>query len=146
MLGEPATAFLAALERRTPRSVGHHARRILALREGYDTTDLLAALTHGLAYGALEHTAVERILRARASPRRLDEYVAEASAERLRGTVAERATEPRDLAEYDALPCGGAVPSKGESRCKSAAVEADLKKAPPAKLASGSDSTSSGSD
>ena len=144
-LGETATGFLAALERRAPRSVGHHARRILALREGYDTSDLLAALTHGLAYGALEHTAVERILHARASPRRLDEYVAEASAERLRGAVGQSATEPRDLTEYDALPCGRAVPSNGESICKSAAAGADPNQVPPARPASGSDSTSSDS-
>ena len=144
-LGEPATAFLAALERRAPRSVGHHARRILALRESYDTADLLAAIEHGLDYGALEHTAVERILQAKASPRRLDEYVAERSAERLRGAVAESCTEPRDLTEYDALPCTGAPANTGDSICESAAAEAAHSEAPPARPASGSGSTSSGS-
>jgi len=46
-LGEPANAFLKALEKREPRSAGYHARKILALREGFDTTDLLKALAHG---------------------------------------------------------------------------------------------------
>jgi transposase len=119
-LGEPANAFLAALEKRQPRSASYHARKILALREGFDTTDLLKALAHALEYGALEHTAVERILAVRAEPRRLDEYVAEASARKLSGIVAQSCTEPRDLAEYDALPCRKAPQSTtGETPCPS---------------------------
>jgi transposase len=79
-LGAPAAAFLAALEQHAPRSAAYHARKVLALREGHDSAALLAALSHALAYGALEHSAVERILLVRASPRRLDEYVAEQTA------------------------------------------------------------------
>lgn len=108
-LGEGASAYLGALEKHQARSAAYHARKVLALREGYDTTALLAALAHARAYGALEHTAVERILLARSQPRRLDEYVAERSAEKLRRTVLESGTEPRDLAEYDALPCRGVI-------------------------------------
>ena len=125
-LGEPGPAFLAALEQRVPRSAGYHARKILALREGYDTADLLKALAHALSFGALEHTAVERILLARASRRRLDEYVAEASAKKLLQAVAQSCTEPRDLAEYDALPCQGvaqAPPTTGDDACPSAKSE-----------------------
>lgn len=117
-LGGQATAFLAALEKHQHRSAGYHARKVLALREGYDTADLLGALSHAVAYGALEHTAVERILLSRARPRRLDEYVAEQTARKLRGAVAESSTEPRDLAEYDALPCRGVVASSpGDAPC-----------------------------
>ena len=108
-LGDPAAAYLAALEKREPRSAGYHARRVLALREGYDTADLLKALSHALSYGALEHDSIERILIARADRRRLDEYVAEASARKLSGAVTQSCTEPRDLAEYDALPCQGVL-------------------------------------
>lgn len=117
-LGEAGRAFLSALERREPRSAGYHARRILLLRETHDSADLLAALSHALAYGALEHGAVERIVLARSQPRRLDEYVAEQSAQRLRRTVLESTTEPRDLAEYDALPCRGSLsPPAGDGAC-----------------------------
>jgi hypothetical protein len=106
-LGDEAKQFLAALEKTEHRSAGHHARRILALRERYDSKDLLLALSHAHRYGALEHGAVERILLAKAPPRRLDEYVAEASARRLGHLVSESSAEPRDLAEYDALPARG---------------------------------------
>ncbi len=140
-LGDPASAFLAALEKHEHRSAGYHARKVLALREGYDTADLLAALAHALAYGALEHTAVERILFARARPRRLDEYVAKQTANKLRHAVDESSIEPRDLAEYDALPCRGvATPSPGDAPCP------DEAKAQPEKSASGSSNTSHDSD
>ena len=140
-LGEPAAAFLAALEKHAPRSAGYHARKVLALREGHDTGDLLAALAHALAYGALEHGAVERILLARASPRRLDQYVAEQTANKLRQAVAHSGTEPRDLAEYDALPRRGvATPSPGEPPCP------DPAKAQPKTSASASRTTSNDSD
>lgn len=107
-LGQPAAAFLAALEKHLSRSAGYHARKILHLRDRYTTADLLAALCHATAYGALEHSAVERILLSRAKPRRLDQYVAEQTAKTLRAVVAHSNTEPRDLTEYDALPCQGA--------------------------------------
>jgi transposase len=84
-----------------------------------DRADLLVALAHALAYGALEHGAVERIVLARSNPRRLDEYVTEQSANKLRRVLGESSTEPRDLAEYDALPCrGSAAPEDpGDPTC-----------------------------
>ena len=118
-LGDPAAAFLEALEKREPRSAGYHARKVLALRDGYDTTDLLKALAHALDYGALEHDSIERILTARANPRRLDEYVAEAAAKKREHAIDHSRTEPRDLTEYDALPCRGATKSQGEATCPS---------------------------
>jgi len=140
-LGDPAADFLAALEKHEHRSAGYHARKVLALREGYDTADLLAALSHALAFGALKHTAIERILLSRARPRRLDEYVAEQTAKKLREAVAESNTEPRDLAEYDALPCHGvAAEPKGDQACP------EDEKPQSAKNASGSKNTSNDSD
>jgi transposase len=145
-LGDPGAEYLAALEKRQSRSAGYHARRVLLLRESYDTAVLLKALSHALAFGALEHDSIERILQARSERRRLDEYVAEATAKKLQDAVAQSRTEPRDLAEYDALPCRGAVhPSKpqGESPCPS--EEPPTSEAPPPKPGSGSSGTSSGS-
>jgi transposase len=101
-IDDRAAAFLTALEKAQPRSAGYHARKLLALRERWGTDDLVRALTHALAYGALEHQSVERILLVRGTPRRLDDYVAQTSARTLDPTHA--CTQPRDLAEYDTLP------------------------------------------
>jgi hypothetical protein len=120
-LDERAAAFLAALELAQPRSAGYHARKVLSLRERWDTEEVVAALEHALAYGALEHQAIERILLARGTPRRLDEYVAQASAEKLDPPGAART---RDLTEYDALP--GRGPShqrQGAQSCPNEALE-----------------------
>lgn len=137
-LGDIAVAFLVALEKREHRSAGHHARRVLSLRERYGTADLVEALSHALAYGALEHAAVERILIARAKPRRLDEYVAEQTAKKLRERVAENNTEPRDLAEYDALPSQHETADHpGETPCP------EKPDVPPTTSENGSNNTSS---
>lgn len=103
-LGDGADDFLAALERAQPRSAAYHARQILCFRERYQTSDVLAAMNHARQYGAFEYRAVERILIVRAAPRRLDEYVAEATEKKLAAIVRQSRTEPRDLSAYDALP------------------------------------------
>lgn len=103
-MGEPARAFIDALEQATGRQAAHHARRILLLRERYSTTDLCAALRHAQSYGAWEHHSIERILLVRATPRRLAEYVDEDLAERLARNLGAARTAPRDLTEYDRLP------------------------------------------
>jgi transposase len=103
-MGEAARAFLDALELATGRQAAHHARRILLLRERYSTDDLCAALRHAHSYGAWEHQCIERILLARATPRRLAEYVDEALADRLARNLGAVTTTPRDLTEYDRLP------------------------------------------
>jgi len=74
-IGDAADRFLVGLERAQPRSAAYHARRILALREGYQTDDVVAAMDHALQCGTFEHHAIERILASRAAPRRLDEYI-----------------------------------------------------------------------
>jgi len=141
-LGDPGAAFLSALEKRLPRSAGYHARRVLLLREGYDTADLLKALSHARCYGALEHDSVERILQARADPRRLEQYVAGASAERLEH-LGQSCAEPPDLAEYDQLPCHGSRGPQGEEPCPSEPLQACT--APPPSSGNRSSDTSSGS-
>jgi transposase len=110
-MGERARAFLDALCTQTPRLAAYQARRILLLRERYATDDVCAALEHARSYGALTHQAVERILAARAAPRRLAEYATEDLALRLARNLGERQTPPRDLTEYDRLPTAGGMPS-----------------------------------
>jgi transposase len=115
-LGDGADDFLAELERAQPRSAAYHARQILAFRERYQTDDVIAAMDHARRYGAFEYRALERILIARAAPRRLDEYVADATEKRLAALVRQSRTEPRDLAMYDALP-NWSQPTTTEDPC-----------------------------
>lgn len=104
-LGDGADTYLRGLEGAQLRNVAHHARQILALRERYASGDLLAALRHAQRYGAFDHAAVGRILETTAKPRTLDEYVADATRQKLEHWLGECRTEPRELHEYDNLPC-----------------------------------------
>lgn len=118
-LGDGGDDFLAALERAQPRSAAYHARQILAFRERYQTDDVVAAMDHARQYGAFDYRAIERILVAHAAPRRLDEYVAEATEQKLAGLVRQSRTEPRDLSAYDALPNWSRPTHPGEPACPS---------------------------
>jgi transposase len=114
-MGGQAPDFLALLEKAQPRSAGYHARKILALRQEWGTEDVVRALAHAMAYGACEHGAVERILQMRAVPRRLEDYVAKACAQRFDAPLTQSHIEPRDLAAYDNLPCRGSTTTDKET-------------------------------
>lgn len=103
-MGEDAAAFFQLMSAGPARIWGHQARQILLLRERYATADLGAALRHAKSFGAFDAAAVGRILAVRATPRSLDEYVAEETVRRVAAALGETRTAPRDLAEYDRLP------------------------------------------
>lgn len=105
-LGEAAALFFRGLHAAQQRQAGYHARQILLLRERYASDDLEAALRHAHAFGAFECRAIERILAARAAPRRLAEYVAEETVRRL-DEPAGGDSFLRDLEEYDRIPGAG---------------------------------------
>jgi hypothetical protein len=115
-MGERAAAFFRLISSGPPRVWGYQARQILLLRERYHTADVEAALSHAAAFGALDHRAVERILAARATPRSLDEYVAEHTVRRIQGALGLPRTQPRDLSLYDRLP--GSLSSSGAHAAK----------------------------
>jgi hypothetical protein len=71
-LGEGAETFLEGLKRYHRRYCGFQARYILRLKERYHCQDIHAALMHALKYDAFEAKAVERILKARHTPRQLE--------------------------------------------------------------------------
>lgn len=108
-MGAHAAEFFGLMSLGPPRIWSAQARQILLLRERYSTDELDLALGHAASFGALEHAAVERILAARATPRTLDEYVAESTAQRLEATLGYARTAPRDLTEYDRLPLAAAT-------------------------------------
>jgi len=146
-MGPMAAAFFAGLLVANPRLAGYHARQILLLRERFATADLDRALGHAHSFGAFEQKAVARILAARATPRRLAEYVAEDTARRLDERLGACDTRPRDLDEYDRLPVTSsstrARPEPAEENaCPS---PSDPPPPPPTKPLSGSGNTSSSS-
>jgi transposase len=151
-MGERAAAFFRLMSAGPPRLWGHQARQILLLRERFATADLEAALGHAASFGAFEHHAIERILAVRATPRSLDEYVAEQTVRRVADALGVTRTKTRDLAEYDRLP-GAPQPSGAastgdnkETPCPNdRAAEATRPKAPTSPK-SGSDDTSTSSD
>lgn len=114
-LGEDALLFFEGTLLAQPRSAAYHGRRVLLLRERFGSDDLVKALAHAKSFGAFDYRSVERILVARAKPRRLDEYVAEDTVERLKKVLGENTTAPRDLSEYDELPTW-TTPSTEERR------------------------------
>jgi transposase len=103
-MGAHSRTFFRLLSVGPPRQWSHAARRILLLRERYATEHLDAALGHATRFGAVSFEAVERVLEARHTPRTLDEYVAEETAQRLTEQLRYPRTTPRDLTEYDRLP------------------------------------------
>jgi len=154
-MGPQAASFLRALEAAQPRNAAYHARMILALRERYQTSDLVAAFEHAERFGALDHRSVERILLGRATPRRLDEYVAEQSSRKLQQILTQSVTEPRDLSEYDALPLWKGPEDRGDRGDPVCAPEDPAPKTSPddtqdpmttPPCSNGSKGTSSGSD
>ncbi len=117
-MGERAASFFGQMSAGPVRVWGHQARQILLLRERFATIDLDAALGHAASYGALEARAVERIVTAHASPRTLDEYVADETVRRLAETLGEKRTGPRDLTEYDAVPGAPSTTRMQSAQCK----------------------------
>jgi transposase len=107
-MGEGASEFFRLMSQApASRSYCHHARRILALRSRYHTTDIVAALQHASRHGVFRAESIQEILLVRCRPRTFEEYVSEHTAQRLAETIGLDPTEPRDLTEYDDWPvCG----------------------------------------
>ena len=154
-LGDEAASFFVGLARAQPRSTAYHAGKIIALRERYSTTDIHHALAHAMRYGAFDFHSIERILFARADPRQLDEYVTETTREKIEAAWGPERTEPRELSEYDDLPChrGRSAPrQRGDDPCPhdknppatgGAANEAPRKTPPASSCASTSETSAS---
>jgi transposase len=97
-LGETAEQFLQGLKEKYPRNCGFHARLILQLKERYHADDIHLALAHAGRYQAFDAKAVERILKARATPRTLESIRVEQAREVLEKTLP--AIKQRSLNEY----------------------------------------------
>lgn len=71
-IGDATEEFLNGLKLRHPHHCGFQARYILRLKEHYHTDDIHEALKHALKYHAFEGKTIERILKARFTPRPLE--------------------------------------------------------------------------
>jgi hypothetical protein len=80
-LGDGAQAFLEGLKGRHRRCCGFQARYILRLKQHYHCDDIHAALVHAATYYAFDGKAVERILKARHTPRRLEQISSRSAAQ-----------------------------------------------------------------
>lgn len=100
-LGNATEDFLTGLQRKFPRSCGYHARRILQMKETYDSCDIHRALLHAMRYQAYDFQAVERILKARYRPRTLESVLHEKSSRFLREALPP--IQQRSLSEYQFL-------------------------------------------
>ena len=109
-MGERSAGFFRLMSIGVPRAWAQQARQILMLRERYPISDIDLALGRAASFGAVDFPTVERILAVQATPRTLDEYVAEETAQRIEQTLGKARTQPRDLREYDRLPLVGMVP------------------------------------
>lgn len=91
------------LRKRTP---GPELDHILKLQVTWSTDDIVAAIEHATKYGAFDARAVERILEARFSPRRLAEQIADATRSQIRDAMREHPVEQRALSSYETLRVG----------------------------------------
>jgi transposase len=86
-IGEEAERFLEGLKYKFPRNPGFHARRILTLRERYHSDDVHRAIAHANRYRAFDSASVERILKAKFTPRTLEQLGSDRAADALRNTL-----------------------------------------------------------
>ena len=100
-LGDGAEAFAAGLKEKYPRHCGFHARFILQLKESYLSCDIGRALAHAIRYQAFDGKAVERILKARATPRTLESIRNDRAGEALQRALPR--IRQRDLNEYSRM-------------------------------------------
>jgi transposase len=100
-LGDAAEPFAAGLKEKHPRNCGFHARFILQLKETYCSEDIARAMAHAIRYQAFDGKAVERILKARATPRTLESTRNDQAGETLRRALPK--IRQRDLNEYSRM-------------------------------------------
>jgi transposase len=132
-MGERSAGFFKLMSVGVPRAWAQQARQILMLRERYPISDIDLALGRAASFGAVDFSTVERILAVHATPRTLDEYVAEETAQRIEQTLGKARTQPRDLREYDRLPLAGMapLPNQETTACPSGAPPHNETQTPP---------------
>ncbi len=104
----PAAEDFATKLRLRKRAPGPELDHILKLQLTWSVDDIVAAVEHATKYGAFDGRAVERILEARFSPRRLAEQIADATRAQIRDAMRDHPVEQRALSTYETLRLGDA--------------------------------------
>jgi hypothetical protein len=113
----PAAADFAQRLQTRQRYVGPALSQLLGLQLTWSADDIVKALEHAMQYEAYDVRAVERILEARFTPRRLAEQIADATRGHLRELMQGHPVEQRPLSEYATLRTGdGPRPHPEEPR------------------------------
>lgn len=105
----PAAETFARQIREHKRCSGSELSHLLGLRAQWSADDILGAVTHAAQYQAYEVKAVERILAARYTPRRLAEQIADASRRQIQERMLDHPVRQRGLDAYDVLRTGDAA-------------------------------------
>lgn len=105
----PAAETFALQVRERKRYAGSELSHLLGLRAHWSADHILEAVTHAAEYQAYEVKAVERILVARYTPRRLAEQLADASRRKIQETMSDHPVRQRGLDAYDVLRTGDAA-------------------------------------
>ena len=106
--GPAAEAFARQLRERK-RYSGSELSHLLGLRAQWSADDILGAIAHATGYQAYEVKAVERILVASYTPRRLAEQIADASRRQIQERMLDHPVRQRGLDAYPVLRTGDAA-------------------------------------
>ncbi|MCK5802227.1 MAG: IS21 family transposase [Lentisphaeria bacterium] len=103
--GDVPEAFAQRL-RTQHRYPGPHLARILELQLTWSLDDIVHAMEHASRYQAYDSHSLTRILQARATPRRLDEQIANRTRQHIREVMQEHPVAQRSLDSYQSLRTG----------------------------------------
>jgi transposase len=103
--GDLPEAFAHRL-RKHHRYPGPHMARVLDLQLDWSLDDIVRAMEHADQYQAYSSHALERILHARFSPRRLDEQIAHRTRQHIRQVMQQHPVAQRSLDTYQSLRTG----------------------------------------
>ena len=93
---------------------GPHMAHLLNLQVQWSLDDIVAAIRHAHDYGAWDAHAIERILKARFSPRRFENLIASATKKQVRRIMEAHPVAQRSLDQYQTLVRGDTPPSTME--------------------------------
>ena len=103
--GDVAAAFAAGV-REKRRYAGPELVRLLSLVAHWSADDIVAALSHAMAYGCYEVVRVTRILELRYTPRTFEDRIACATRRRIREVMKDHPVSGRPLDSWASLKTG----------------------------------------